>query len=166
MIKGLFYILFIIANVIIINSCTIAPDYPDEPVIEYIGVSKATLDQGNLNTDSLFVYFSFTDGDGDLGQQATDTTRNIFIIDSRTGNVQDKFKSPFIPEEGIGNGITGDVELLVYTTCCLFPDNTPPCEAPEKYPLDTIVYEIYMKDRAGNISNRIQSEPIILRCTN
>jgi hypothetical protein len=120
--------------------------------------------QDNLNTDSVFLYFSFTDGDGDLGLESTDTSRNIFIIDKRTGNFQDKFKSPYIPEEGIGNGITGDIELLLFTTCCLFPENIPPCSSPAEYPLDTIIYEIYITDRSGNKSNIIETEPIVLMC--
>jgi hypothetical protein len=128
-------------------------------------MSKTTLTQSNLNVDSLFLTISFTDGDGDLGHEATDTSRNIYIKDLRTGKFQDRFKSPYIPEEGIGNGITGTIELLLFTTCCLFPDNIPPCSAPAEYPLDTVIYEISMRDRAGNFSNKITTEPIILACT-
>lgn len=148
-----------------INSCINAPDYPDEPIIEYVSMSKSTLTQSNLNIDSLFLTFSFTDGDGDLGHEASDTSRNIYIKDLRTGRFQDRFKSPYIPEEGIGNGITGDIQLLLFTTCCLFPDNIPPCSAPPQYPLDTVIYEISIRDRAGNFSNKITTEPIILSCT-
>ncbi|WP_235295697.1 hypothetical protein [Portibacter marinus] len=161
----MFKYLYVLILFSLVISCINAPDYPVEPEIEYIGISKNTLEQNSLNTDSLFLTFSFTDGDGDLGHQPDDTSRNIFIRDLRTGNFQDKFKSPYIPEEGIGNGITGDIELLLFTTCCLFPDpSIPPCSAPDQYPLDTVIYEIFIKDRAGNESNRIQTEPIIIRC--
>ncbi len=150
---------------ILLHSCINAPDYPDEPVIEYLGLSKNTIQQGSLPVDSLFLRLAFTDGDGDLGHNPQDTNKNVFIKDLRTGNFQDKFKTPFIPEEGIGNGITGEIELLLYTTCCLFPDpSIPPCSAPQSFPLDTIVYEIYIKDRSGNLSNKIKTEPIIIRC--
>ena len=162
MCRFIIYIFFIIVTV----SCINAPDYPNEPFIEYIGISKATLDQNSLNTDSLFLNFSFTDGDGDLGHNANDTARNIFIKDLRTGKFQDKFKSPFIPEEGIGNGITGDIRLLLFTTCCLFPENIPPCSAPPRFPLDTVIYEVSLRDRAGNLSNKILTEPITIRCIN
>jgi len=160
--RFIIYMFFLFA----LGSCINAPDYPDEPFIEYIGISKATLNQNSLNTDSLFLNFSFTDGDGDLGHNPEDTSRNIFIKDLRTGKFQDKFKSPFIPEEGIGNGITGDIRLLLFTTCCLFPDNIPPCSAPQQYPLDTVVYEVSLRDRAGNLSNKILTEPIVIRCIN
>lgn len=166
MIKYTLYIVSILFTIYMVPSCINAPDYPDEPVIEYIGISKNTLNQNNLNTDSVYLYFSFTDGDGDLGHAARDTFRNVFIVDTRTGNIQDRFKTPFIPLEGVGNGITGDIELLMYTTCCLFPDNIPPCSEPEQYPLDTIVYEVYLRDRAGNESNKITTEPIVLSCSN
>lgn len=145
-------------------SCINAPDYPDEPLIEYIGISKNTLDQSNFNTDSLFLKFSFTDGNGDLGHNPNDTARNIYIRDLRTGLIQDRFKSPFIPEEGIGNGITGNIELLLYTTCCRYPGNIMPCEVVEDIPFDTVVFEVSIRDRAGNFSNKIQTEPIIIRC--
>jgi hypothetical protein len=161
MLRLIGYIFFVVA----LNSCINAPDYPDEPVIEYVSMSKTTLTQSNLNVDSLFLTFSFTDGDGDLGHEATDTARNIYIRDLRTGKFQDRFKSPYIPEEGIGNGITGEIQLLLFTTCCLFPDNIPPCSAPPQYPLDTVIYEISIRDRAGNFSNKITTEPIILTCT-
>ncbi len=159
------YLLSLAIWTVLLQSCINAPEYPIEPVIEYQGVSKNLIKQDNLNTDSLFLFISFTDGDGDLGHEPTDTTRNVYIKDLRTGNIQDRFKTPYIPEEGIGNGITGDIQLLLYTTCCLFPDNIPPCSEPTQYPFDTVVYEIYIKDRAGHISNSIQTEPIIIQCS-
>lgn len=157
--------IILLSLIFLLHSCINAPEYPIEPVIEYQGVSKNLILQDNLNTDSLFLFISFTDGDGDLGHQAGDTTRNVYIKDLRTGNIQDRFKTPYIPEEGIGNGITGDIQLLLYTTCCLFPENIPPCSEPPQYPFDTIIYEVYIRDRAGHISNSIQTEPIIIQCS-
>ena len=164
MVKTLLIPILALFFMIILDSCIIAPDYPITPVIEYVGISKNSMKQSAINTDSIILTFTFTDGDGDLGQDARDTTRNVFIIDTRDGNIQDQFKSPYIPEEGIGNGISGDMQLTIYTTCCIFPDGIIPCTTDSPYLTDTLSYEVYIKDRAGNKSNIIITEPIILRC--
>ena len=143
--------------------CVIAPDYPDEPVLTYNGISKNTIVQGVSNTDSFYISANFTDGDGDLGNE-DENKFNLFLIDKRTGNLQDKFITPYVPPAGASNGISGEISLLVYTTCCFFPDNIPPCESPPQYPTDTISYELYIVDRAGNESNHIITEPIIIYC--
>lgn len=120
--------------------------------------------QNSLNTDSIFVKFSFKDGDGDIGLEPDVFERNIFIIDNRTGDTYDAFKAPVIPEQGASKGISGEVTLRLFTTCCLFPDNIPPCESPPQYPTDELTLDIYIKDRAGNESNHITTTPITLFC--
>ena len=144
--------------------CVNAPNYPDEPVIEFLEFSKDSLFQGSLNSDSLFLKFSFTDGDGDFGNEADDTEQNIFIIDNRTGLFHDQFKSPLIPKQGSNNGIVGEVTIRLFTTCCLFPEGIPACDNPPQYPYDTLSFEIFVVDRAGNESNHIVTEDLILIC--
>lgn len=155
--------LLIVLVLMIPLSCVIAPDYPVEPVLTYNGVSKNTIFQGVSNTDSLYISANFTDGDGDLGDE-NENKFNIFLIDNRTGNLQDKFITPYVPPAGASNGISGELQILVYTTCCFFPDNIPPCESPPQYPTDTISYDIYIVDRAGNESNHITTEQIVISC--
>lgn len=145
-------------------SCTKPPDYPDEPVITFQSLSKDTLLQSDLNSDSVFISFSYTDGDGDLGFSDRDTNQSVFLVDTRSGFIQDRFKLPQIPDQGTANGIFGTVKMLVYTTCCTFPNGIPPCSAPSQFPTDTVRYEIYMVDRAGNQSNSIITPPITLLC--
>ena len=150
--------------VILIASCVSAPDYPVEPVIEFMGMSKNTMVQSTNNTDSVFVFISFTDGDGDLGYGVSDTMTNVFVIDSRSGFIQDRFKTPEIPPEGANNGISGTLRLLLYTTCCIFPGGIPACATPPQFPTNTFHYQIFIKDRAGNESNIINTSDIILFC--
>ena len=146
------------------NSCTNSPDFPAEPYLEYKGISKKMLEQGSLNTDSLSIFLYFTDGDGDIGFEQTDSLQNLFIIDTRTNNLAESIKIPKISDAGIGNGISGEIELKVYTTCCLFTNNIPPCSVVEGINTDTLTYKIYMVDRAGNVSDTIETENIILEC--
>lgn len=122
------------------------------------------MDQGFLNSDSLTIFLYFTDGDGDIGFEDTDTLQNLFIIDSRTGKIAESIKIPGIESGGIGKGISVDMELQVYTTCCLFPGSIPPCSVVAAYPRDSLKYSIYLIDRSGNKSNTVETEYIYLNC--
>lgn len=146
----------------LVCSCVTDPNFPDEPQIEYIGISKNQMKQSSLNNvDSIFLQFSFTDGDGDIGSEDF----NVFLRDQRTGSIYDPFIIPEIPVLGSSKGVSGDVTLRVYTTCCIFPDpNIQVCESPEQYPTDTLVLDIQLFDRAMNGSNIITTEPIIILC--
>ncbi|MGE5355899.1 MAG: hypothetical protein ACM3PT_06630 [Deltaproteobacteria bacterium] len=145
-------------------SCTISPDFPPEPHLEFKGMNKKIMKQGSLNTDSLTIYLSFTDGDGDIGQDQTDSIVNLFVIDSRTNKTAESIRLPKISDSGIGNGVSGDIELKLYTTCCLFTNNIPPCSVIEGIKFDTLTYRIYLVDRAGNKSEIVETDNIILEC--
>ena len=149
--------------VVAFAACISPPDYPIQPEIKFLGLSKNVMRQGLLGIeDSLFLSFSFTDGDGDLGSlgQGKDSV-NIFLTDKRTNQPSERFRIPYVPEQGAGNGISGDIRLLLFTTCC---NVLPPCEASTTKPIDTLIYEIFIKDRAGHESNKILTAPIYLQC--
>ena len=145
----------------IISSCITRPDFPIEPEIEFVSMEDNRMIQNSFNTDSIRVTFSFTDGDGDLGDK---DSLNIFIRDSRDQFIASKYRLPELPPEGAQRGVRGEITVTIYTTCCIFPDGTPPCEASLEFPTDTLRYELYIKDRAGHVSNTIQTAPIILVC--
>ena len=138
------------------QSCSEPPQYPIEPAIVFAGLDKDTLQQGVSNADKVRIKFTFTDGDGDLGN--ADSTINIFLKDLRNNQAAATFQIPFIPVAGTKNGISGDITIAVNQTCCL-----PSCEIP-KNAMDTLRYEIFIKDRAGHESNRITTTPIALIC--
>ncbi len=154
----------IIGSLLMLFACTSPPDYPIEPVLEYKSVSKPFMTQSSIPTvDSVVINFTFTDGDGDIGEETN--TEYIFLTDTRTGFVDNTFSLPLVPVQGVGNGISGEVSIIVQTTCCIFPDGgPPPCEPSTEFPTDELIYEIYMVDRAGNKSNIIRTEPIQLLC--
>lgn len=148
-------------------SCVQPPDYPIEPEIEYIGFNTLTFPQGGAGTpsDTLILTFAFTDGDGDIG--FADTTIDVFLTDSRTG-FEEIRKLPVIPEEGVGNGISGEITLRFPNqpsqVCCLYPDNSPGCSPNPEFPTDTFSYTVQIMDQAGNHSNVIQTETVTLLC--
>lgn len=147
--------------------CVQPPDYPKEPVIEYIGLSKNSLRQGEGYVDSLFVTFSFTDGDGDLGFPETEATPSVFIRDSRDSFSIPSLQLPYVEPQGAGNGISGEITVKLPTTCCIyfFQGQKFACdEVPNTVPFDSFSYFIKIRDRAGNESNEIKTGVIQLRC--
>ena len=149
-----------------LGACLRPPDYPLEPVVEFVGLTRDTMDQGSLNEDSISVVISFTDGDGDIAFDDGDTTRSVYLVNVETGVEQTAFKIDPIDEVGVENGIRGEFRLRVFNTCCDYPDfvDAFPCEPSAEYPIDTLLLEAFMIDRAGNESNRAAIAPIYLRC--
>jgi len=144
--------------------CASPPDYPIEPVIKYERLSSNSMSQSQLN-DIVLATVSFTDGDGDLGDDNGETT--IFITDLRDDSPENSAKIlPKAPEPGANNGISGEITFRLLNSCCIWPPQflQEPCTPSSAYPVDTIVYEVYIVDRAGNESNRVQLEPIFLQC--
>lgn len=148
-----------------ISACVNPPDYPNIPVIDYQGVNKTTIYQGTSNNpnDTLAIFFSFTDGDGDLSfEDSTD----IFLADSRFPSVRTPFRLPLIPEDGTGNGIRGEITLRILNKpsgiCCI--QNNVACPLNPTEPTDTFSYEIQLRDRAGNFSNFIRTELLTIQC--
>lgn len=157
-------IIFFGIQVLFYFSCTNDPGFSENPEIEFISFSKDTLIQNNLNTDSLLLTIAFKDGDADLGGDNPSVNQNIIITDKRTDVVYDRFKIPDLGITGIQTGIEGEIILKVFTTCCIFPDNIPPCSNPSQYPTNELSFEIEMFDDNGNKSNTIETGVIVLLC--
>lgn len=160
--------LFASLALVAVLGCVSPPDYPVEPVIQYEGISKEAIYAYNDTTsrqDSVIIQFSFTDGDGDISSM--DST-DIFIKDSRFPTLPPTIVGAFppIPSEGTGNGISGDVFFTIVNSgqgvCCIFNDRI--CAQSEVYPVDTVSYEIFILDQAGNQSNVIRTEQIQILC--
>lgn len=146
------------ASILMLASCIRPPDFSDVPSITFMNQSRDTLLQ---QTDSLLITFSFTDGDGDLGN--ADSVLNLFIKDLRDSFVESK-RIPFIPTQGANNGISGEITITLPPTCCLYPDGSAPCFPHPSFPTNQLVYEIYIKDRADHESNKITTRAINLIC--
>lgn len=141
---------------ILMHSCVNSPDFTTEPKIEFLEFEKDTVAQ-----QEAFTYkFRFEDGDGDLGEAETS---NIFLIDLRQNDLE-MSGFPKIPEQGAGNGVEGVATINFNGECCVY-DVGPPCDwAPNSKILDTVVYELYIVDRAGNESNRVKTDTLYIRC--
>jgi len=145
-----FFFPALLAAVLAVGSCIKPPDYGDTPTIEFLSMSKSTVVEG---TDTVEIYFKFTDGDGDLGPlNDQDSTINLFLIDSRD-NTAKPYQLPNLTPGGNIKAISGEVTVKVRSFACR-----------AGYENDEIRYTIYVKDRSGNQSNTIQTDPIIIDC--
>jgi hypothetical protein len=173
--KKLFYLGAFI--VVALGSCVEAPQYPIEPSIDFISVSRDTISP----SDSISFNISFTDGDGDLGSDEdvavnpNDTLCRIFVdsllcdqvsgkymaysllaLDNRTINNIRCIKTsriPFIPAKGSSKAISGDITFVTPRISCI----------PGKV-VDTLSYLIIIRDRAGHCSNVVKTPNVYVMC--
>ncbi len=161
--------LFLLLPLASFYACVQPPDYPEAPEIEFLQLNKDTIVQGSPNhDDELQISFSFKDGDGDLGLESS---KPIVLTDLRDGSQQWTFGFDALPEVGAANGISGEITVIVRTgfsgVCCIYDidDQVSPCGQPSLVePFDTLIYSIQLTDRAGNVSNTIETPPIFVRC--
>jgi hypothetical protein len=143
-------------------SCLKGPGLSIIPAIEYRGISKDTITQSIGTGDSFILNLHIEDGDGDIGDEAN---FNLFILDSRTGADYDQpYLIPLIPESITKKGVIIDLELRLFATCCIYPDSSIPCTPSTNFPFNELELEIYLVDRAGNVSNTVISDTIYLKC--
>ncbi|NRB63062.1 MAG: hypothetical protein HRU40_08580 [Saprospiraceae bacterium] len=169
MTRTLWHLLGLVGLAFWMNGCADAPSYPVEPEIEFLELNRTEILQSRNNIqqiDTLIIRFSFTDGDGDLGDA---DSINIFLTDSRDGFTH-SFKVNEIPQLGSGDGISGEIALKLTNSpttkyfCCTFPNTNLACIPSEQFPVDQMYYSIQIRDRAGNLSNTIQTELINILC--
>jgi hypothetical protein len=156
-------------------SCKKYEDYPPEPTIEFMDFTLLSDDQGIDQRGVL--RFSFADGDGNIGLYDYDTLPpldyNLFIryFEKQNGVFKEVFlitpnyindttivydtatfngRIPILTPAGKNKAISGEIEdtLFVNNPISVF---------------DTIMFEVYINDRALNKSNTIQTPPIIIK---
>lgn len=151
---------FGITSLLFLFSCVKEKHYPVEPQIEYIGY-YVMKDANNL--DSLGkIAFSYTDGDGDLGLNPSDSIGeyrfNFFLdiyqvkngaeekISLPDSNVNFNGRLPNLTPDGVNKSISGTIERTLELYWLRLANIS-----------DTIFFKFYVKDRALNSSNVIQT---------
>lgn len=159
-------LILIYGLILVTLGCQKGTNYSDIPYLEFRSFSKSVMLQGVNQQDSVELTLFFTDGDGDFGSESTSSQTNIFMKDLRTGNEFRRFRAPFIPLEGVGNGISGLIRIKIYSTCCIFPPDLGvfPCEKTDSVPTNELPLEVYIEDRAGNKSNVVRLSNLTLIC--
>ena len=147
----------ILLSLVAFSSCGKIESLPPEPYIEYTSFTVFdTLDQLGNQVRAGRLNFYFEDGDGDLGLNAPEDigdadTINLFIELFRMEEGESSpapeddpyrvkgFRIPYMEREGRNKILRGDisVDFSFY----------------EISAEDSILYDFYIRDRAGNISN-------------
>ncbi len=142
--------------------CLKPEKFPDEPQITFKSFEQFG--------DSASLIIAFTDGDGDVGLDASDNTPpfdtgtyyfNLFVDYSelRHGvwtpvefDLPLYYRIPRITPTGQNKALEGEIAVAI--------EPWPIIGVPPAYPWDTVRFSIHMVDRALNGSNIVQSDAI------
>ena len=141
--KKFLYILILI----VLFSCKKEEVISDTPIIDFVSISPTTAQE---YTDDIIITISYTDGDGDLGENNPDIY-NLFAEDNRN-NIIYHFRIPELSPSGSTITIEGNFNITINGTGIM--DGT----ASQK-----VNYDIYIKDRAGNTSNKVTTSSITIQ---
>ena len=158
-------IVLVLVCLLALSSCFEAPSYGEIPRITDIQFSR---DSSIVDPNSsVIMKVFFEDGDGDLGRVDENSTKNnVFLHDNQLGFIDSvSYWIPFIPSKGSVPDISGNIRItiqkpgeptgLIASTCNFTASNGK---------IDTISYDIQIRDRSGNISNLMTSPPLIIDC--
>ncbi len=150
-------VLIILASGLCLFACKKSNKYPVEPEIAFKAFQK-------YGADSAHLIISFTDGDGDIGLSQGDTSEpylfNFYTtyFQRKNGKLIEKtlpiplnFRIPILNSAKKSKSLEGDI-LITFLKPYYFPTTTK----------DTILYEVFIKDRALNESNRVRTDEIIV----
>ena len=150
-------ILFLLLFVAFMPSC----QKNNTSKIPYISLAFFGPNLLKISTDTVFLEFNITDGDGDLGHDTSTHQYDIYIKDYRfdTGYVGYYFPEIDKTIEDPKKGISGT---------CLFEFYSPNIlnlrdDSVHSHFGDTTHFEFYVMDRAGNKSNHIITPVIIMK---
>lgn len=157
-------LLFVLLS-FVFGSCLKREEFPNRPDLEYVGFFPNP--NATSKADSVgFVRFSFTDGDGDLGLGDGDVDgvfangqpyhynlfiryferqNGTFVEVIPPGNINVRFKR--LRSEGGSGALEGTMDVRTFVSSAS--------------PFDTVMYEMYIVDRALNHSDTIVTEPLV-----
>ena len=153
--KQTVFLIIFLSSLLFLSSCLEREDFPLEPRIELISFTPYQ------DTDSATLILGFTDGDGDIGLRSDEENPpyNMFMQYHEKQNgvfveviptIPFNYRLPIINEAGKPRPLQGEIEIGV----SFFYDLTSP--------YDTIKYSMYIVDRAGNMSNTVETDEIIV----
>lgn len=171
--KNKFLLLAFLLPLFLLVACIDEFDFPPEPEIEFISLSATEINQ----FESLTLTVAFRDGDGDIGYPSnvsrscgnnvcdftSDTscylnpTWSAILIDMRDSCYVVPYILPDLEQTGRVKAVKGEVDLLVPPIFCKNFGCTN-CD------IDTLVYQVILKDRAQNLSNPVYTDTIFINC--
>lgn len=131
-------------------SCNKKTKYSNIPKLQFDKLSHNTVQAGS--DEKILISFLFEDGDGNIGFG----TPNLYLKDSRDTVIY-TYNIPNIPDKfNPESGLKGIIQVQFEAAFLLLRSDTAHVET------DTLTWDIYMKDKAGNKSNTITTSSLIL----
>ncbi|MFM2307357.1 MAG: hypothetical protein RLZZ367_2026 [Bacteroidota bacterium] len=134
--------IWVLAVMALFTGCKKEEAISKVPEIKFISISPGTAQK---YVDEVQVTIEYTDGDGDLGENTADV-KNLFCTDSRN-NVTYQFRIRQLAPDNANITIKGQLTFPLPPQGFIDDNNTT----------ETATYSIYVKDRAGNQSNTVQT---------
>lgn len=136
---------FLIGLSLVLGACKKDKEegYSPVPQIEFLSISPQTV---HAFSDPIVITIRYRDGDGDLGENSPDA-KNAFVKDLRNSLTYSFRIRQLAPDENIK--ITGTLEIVVPGSTLLSGNST-----------ESVKFSVYVKDRAGNTSNSIETGSI------
>jgi hypothetical protein len=164
--------LFLISLTLIFSGCKKADEYPVEPVISF--KSLTTDKDANGKDVAGHITISFTDGDGDLGLNPSDTLspynrsgsyyynfvikyyekiNNVWTLVTTSTPFSGRF--PLLTPEGKNKALRGDISQQIFLKTRNYWTNP-------NAPYLEVKYDVFIYDRALHRSNTITTSELII----
>jgi hypothetical protein len=140
--------LFVLVFLVLAGCSEKAVDISPVPALTLLSVQPTNIQQFR---DTAYFTIKYRDGDGDLGTSAPDTM-NLWVVDTRL-SLSTGYRIP--QQAPLGTAIAIEGTLVVPLTRIPLKDSTLVSES--------AVFELYCRDRAGRVSNRLTSPAIMVR---
>jgi hypothetical protein len=155
------YGLAAVALLTLVAGCDTTQPFPDTPEITFVSISPTEIQQ--LSGD-VKITFHYQDGDGDLGDDGSGSefaTKSIFVTDTRDimpdSLATSSYKIANLTPDTRKPSIQGEMEVsLLAPFHCTFLGGGSGCTDNE------VTFEIHIRDRAGNVSNVIRTNPVTI----
>lgn len=146
--------------VMLIAACSKTNNNSPYPQITLTGFLSDSVQAGS-DKDTVKLFYSFFDGDGDLGVSETPANNSLIILkDSRHADDSLLYYMPSIDPAYVDKqkGLEGNSFVRIYASLLTLRSDSVHTNFG-----DTLTFSMYVLDNAGNKSNVITTPPLILR---
>lgn len=147
---------FLLTIAILLFTACNKDKYTTSPQLSYKSINPNAVNFNLTSQVMPVLTLEFTDAEGDLGFRRDSDTSKIFIKNLLTGNIDSTLYFPDLYAASSKN-FKGDLEITLDTRILLEGTTRP------RPKVDTVFYEIYIKDFAKNKSNTVTTkDPVFL----
>ena len=147
-------VIYIAALMVVFIACG-KDKFNTKPTLTIKSISSSTVPQSG----QLQILFEFTDKEGDVSDSIFMKKIRINTIPAQLDPIDSfGFKVPDFPKKS-----KGDIQLNLDYNLHLTGSTLPPTQGnPPQNVADTMIYRFALRDQAGNISDTVQTDPIVI----